>query len=79
MMLLVAPKARLRPALTLTLKRRKGPKVILQVKDLKTLENLQEYVDTRLAGASLEFDSKGMLVIKTNLTATAYGTLVELP
>lgn len=53
--------------------------MILQVKDLKTLENLQEYVDTKLAGASLEFDSKGMLVIKTNLTATAAGSLVDMP
>lgn len=53
--------------------------MILYTKDLKTVEALQEFVDSRLAGSTLEFNDKGMLVIKTNLTATAAGSLVDMP
>lgn len=51
----------------------------LKVEDLKTLEALKRFVDDRLAGATLEFDSEGLLKINTHLTATASGALVKFP
>lgn len=49
----------------------------LKVEDLKTLEALKRFVDERLAGATLEFDSHGLLTINTHLTATSTGDLVK--
>jgi hypothetical protein len=51
----------------------------LKIEDLKTLEALKRYVDNNLVGATLEFDSQGLLKINTHLTATASGNLVKFP
>jgi hypothetical protein len=58
---------------------KEGTIMQLKIEDLKTLEGLKRYIDNNLSGATLEFDSQGLLKINTHLTATASGSLAKFP
>ena len=52
--------------------------MILTVESLKTIDALEKFVDERLAGASVEFDNDGQVVIYTGVRVTPTGKLKEL-
>ena len=50
----------------------------LNIVDLKTIDRLEEYVDERLNGASVEYDNDGQVVIYTGVRVTNSGRLRRL-
>jgi len=52
--------------------------MILKLIDLKTISKLEKFVDQNLAGASIEYDDDGQVVIYTGVQVSDSGKLEEL-
>ena len=50
----------------------------LNLIDLKTIDNLEAYVDDRLNGASIDYDNDGQVIIYTGVRVTDSGRLKAL-